>query len=99
MATMISSGLDVVAFLKEQHLQIKALFAEVRASSGEARSEAFNALRRLLAVHETAEEQIVHPAARKALPGGEAIVEVRLQEEKKAKVALSNLEDLPLDST
>src|SRR4051794_6725501 len=65
MATMISNGLDVVAFLKEQHQQIKSLFSEVRSASGEQRREAFFALRRLLAVHETAEEEIVHPAARK----------------------------------
>ena len=98
MATMISNGLDVVAFLKEQHQQIKALFSEVRTTSGEQRREAFIALRRLLAVHETAEEEIVHPAARKALPQGEAIVEARLQEENKAKKALSAIEDLDIDS-
>src|SRR3954447_12665372 len=98
MATMISNGLDVVAFLKEQHQQIKVLFREVRLSTGDARSEAFYALRRLLAVHETAEEEIVHPAARKSLPAGESIVEIRLQEEKKAKAALAALEGLALDS-
>jgi hemerythrin superfamily protein len=98
MATMIGNGLDVVAFLKEQHQQIKALFREVRATTGDTRSENFHALRRLLAVHETAEEEIVHPAARKSLANGEAIVEVRLQEEKKAKVALTALENLALDS-
>jgi hemerythrin superfamily protein len=95
---MISNGLDVVAFLKEQHQQIKALFNEVRSTTGDARSEAFYALRRLLAVHETAEEEIVHPAARKALPGGDAIVEARLQEENNAKKELAAIEALDLDS-
>jgi len=97
MATMISNGLDVVAFLKEQHQQIKVLFREVRLTTGDARSEAFYALRRLLAVHETAEEEIVHPAARKSLVAAE-IVDIRLQEEKKAKVALAALEGLAIDS-
>jgi hemerythrin superfamily protein len=95
---MISNGIDVVSFLKEQHEQIKALFSEVRSTAGETRKEAFYALRRLLAVHETAEEEIVHPAARKSLPNGDAIVDIRLQEENKAKKQLAAMEDLELDS-
>lgn len=98
MATMISNGLDVVAFLKEQHQQIKTLFSEVRATQGQARHDAFFALRRLLAVHETAEEEIVHPAARRTLPNGEDLVRARLNEENKAKKVLSALENLQLDS-
>ena len=98
MATMISNGLDVVAFLEEQHQEIKALFSEVRATRGEARKSAFYSLRRLLAVHETAEEEIVHPAARRALPHGEMLIDARLQEENKAKKQLAALEQLALDS-
>lgn len=98
MGTMISSGTDVVGFLKEQHEQIKTMFADVIAARGEDRQRAFIALRRLLAVHETAEEEIVHPAARRALPDGEAIVDARLKEENEAKKALTELETLDVDS-
>lgn len=98
MARMISSGIDVVSFLKEQHEQIKMGFSVVRSSQGEQRRAAFFALRRLLAVHETAEEEIVHPAARTTLPNGESVVQMRLQEENEAKRALSALEALDLDS-
>lgn len=98
MATMISSGADVVAFLKGQHQEIKALFNQVDATEGDEREEAFYALRRLLAVHETAEEMIVHPAARRALPDGEAVVSARLREENEAKKVLSELEELDLES-
>lgn len=98
MATMISSGTDVVSFLKEQHEQIRELFTRVNASRGEAREQAFYSLRRLLAVHETAEEEIVHPAARRALPDGEAVVEARLREENEAKRVLAGLEGMNLDS-
>lgn len=52
----------------------------------------------MLAVHETAEEEIVHPAARRALPDGEAIVKARLQEENEAKKALAELERLDCSS-
>jgi hemerythrin superfamily protein len=46
-----------------------------------------------LAVHETAEEEVVHPAARRAT-GGDAVVDDRLREEDEAKSALATLEDL-----
>src|SRR5580658_4306144 len=70
----------------------------VSATHGAERSKAFFALRRLMAVHETAEEEIVHPAARRALPNGEAIVVARLQEENQVKRMLAELEKLDLDS-
>lgn len=98
MATMINTGSDVVTFLKDQHREIKQRFSEVIASQGAERKTAFDALRRLLAVHETAEEEIVHPAARRALKGGELIVTARLQEEKEAKQMLSDLEDMDVES-
>ncbi len=55
-------------------------------------------MRRTLAVHETAEEEIVHPAARRALPNGPVVVEARLREENAAKTALTKLEKLDVDS-
>jgi hemerythrin superfamily protein len=85
---------DVVTFLLKQHAQIKDLFAEVFAADGDARRDAFQRLVRLLAVHETAEEEMVHPYARRAIDGGDAIVDDRLAEENAAKQALSELEEM-----
>jgi hemerythrin superfamily protein len=96
---MINTGIDVVAFLKEQHEHIKQLFGAVTMSTGDEREREFIALRRLLAVHETAEEEIVHPAARRALPQGESLIAARLQEENEAKTLLAQLEDLDIDSS
>jgi hemerythrin superfamily protein len=98
MAVMIKNGTDVVTFLKSQHEDIKAMLDGVQNSLGAQRKEAFLGLRRTLAVHETAEEEIVHPAARHAIPGGEAIVEARLREETAAKKELTELEKLDVDS-
>ena len=97
--TEMTSGHDVVGFLVNQHQQIKGLFQQVSASSGEQRQEAFTALRRLLAVHETAEEEVVHPRARKELADGEKIVDARLQEENEAKQTLTRLESMDVDSS
>jgi len=94
----IDSAQDVVAFLKSQHEEIKGLFTQVSAAQGEQRKEIFTDLRRLLAVHETAEEEIVHPRAKSELPNGEAVVSARLHEEHEAKEVLAELEKLDVDS-
>ncbi|MFO0614427.1 MAG: hemerythrin domain-containing protein [Polyangiaceae bacterium] len=94
----MTTGGDVVSFLKAQHAQVTALFRAVRPAIDEERSSAFHALRRMLAVHETAEEEIVHPAARRSLENGEFIVAQRLFEERTAKEMLAELEELDLES-
>jgi hemerythrin superfamily protein len=98
MGTHINSGNDLVTFLKGQHKLVKSLFETVITTTGEERTRSFYALRRLMAVHETVEEEIVHPAARRELPDGNAIVDARLDEENAAKAALTDLERLNADS-
>jgi hypothetical protein len=51
-----------------QHGDIRNLFDEVEATGGEERRDAFRRPVRLPAVHETAEEEVVHPFARKGFP-------------------------------
>jgi hemerythrin superfamily protein len=94
----IDTAQDVVEFLKSQHEEIKGLFVQVAAAHGEQRKEIFTQLRRLLAVHETAEEEIVHPRAKSEITNGEAVVSARLEEEREAKRALAELEQLDVDS-
>lgn len=88
---------DVVELLLGQHQRIKTLFTEVAAATGERKRDAFDELVRLLAVHESAEELVVHPAVRLQGEGSEAIVEARLREEDEAKKALAELHDLGVD--
>ncbi|MEU9033493.1 hemerythrin domain-containing protein [Streptomyces sp. NPDC048352] len=89
-----AAGEDVVALLVRQHGQIHTLFDEVRLSRGEARKDAFDRLVRLLAVHETAEEEVVHPHARRVFDGGEDVVQERLAEENAAKELLARLDGM-----
>lgn len=96
--TDVDTAQDVVRFLTAQHEQIKALFARVTSSTGADRGQAFLELRRLLAVHETAEEEVVHPRARQEIANGESVIDARLHEEHAAKEALAELEKLDLDS-
>jgi hemerythrin superfamily protein len=97
--TFVQSTDDVVKFLKGQHDLIKDMFEEVfSASEVKAREKAFIELRQLLAVHETAEEMVVHPYVRREVSAGEQIVDARLHEEHKAKEMLSKLEDMDIGS-
>ncbi len=97
--TFVQSTDDVVKFLVGQHNLIKDMFDDVlSASSDEAREKAFTSLRQLLAVHETAEEMVVHPRARHELGDGDAIVDARLKEEHEAKEQLSKLEGMDIGS-
>jgi hypothetical protein len=97
--TFVLSTRDVVEFLKGQHNQIKDMFDDVLyASEPKAREKAFVDLRHLLAVHETAEEMVVHPRARGELDNGDAVVDARLHEEHEAKQQLSELEGMDVDS-
>jgi hypothetical protein len=98
-AAETTAGGDAVAFLIDQHRQIKSLFAEVVDARGEERRERFTALRRLLAAHETAEEEIVHPRARRELCDGDDVIGALLQEENEAKEKLTVLEGLDVDSS
>ena len=98
MAHAAKSAADVVDFLVGQHQEIKSLFSETLDSSGKEREKAFIELRRLLAVHETAEEEIVHPRAKRKIPDGEKVVSARLEEEHEAKTVLSELEKLDIDA-
>jgi hemerythrin superfamily protein len=97
--TFVQSTDDAVRFLTDQHNLIKDLFEEVLAANGdEARDKAFTDLRQLLAVHETAEEMVIHPRARNELRDGDAIVDARLAEEHEAKEKLSKLEKMDIGS-
>lgn len=94
----LKSREDVIDLLVGQHQAIKTLFVEVLARSGKEREATFIDLRRLLAVHEAAEEEVVHPKAKRKIPNGDNVVDERLTEENEAKKALAELEAMDVDS-
>lgn len=96
MATEPTADGDVVDLLLDQHRQIKDLFAHIRTASGLQKQQLFQELTRLLAVHESAEEQVVHPAARNA--AGSDVIEARLHEEDEAKHELAALYKMGTDA-
>lgn len=87
---------DIVDLIAAQHDEIRNLFSQLE-SGGQGRTDTFECLVRLLAVHETAEEEIVYPALRKAGGEGQAVAEARKAEEDEAKTLLSDLERIGVD--
>ncbi|GII34372.1 hemerythrin domain-containing protein [Planotetraspora mira] len=83
---------DVVDLLLRQHAAIRDLFDEVRNAPADQREEPFRRLVRLLAVHETAEEEMVHPYVSRRIEGAGAMVDDRLAEENEAKHMLTQLD-------
>jgi hemerythrin superfamily protein len=88
---------DVITLLHKQHEEIRTLFTEVETATGDERKDAWHRLVRLLSIHETAEEEIVHPAVSR-VNGGEPIVDARVAEERRAKELLSTMNDIGPDA-
>src|SRR5438270_10571612 len=89
---------DLVDQLLEQHELVRsAINGVARTTTADSRQEAFDALRELLARHETAEEMIVRPLTRD-IDNGETVAEARMDEENKSKDVLAELENLDIAS-
>jgi hemerythrin superfamily protein len=87
---------DVVQMVRRQHDTIRSLFAEIGACTPEERRQPFEALVRLLAVHETAEEMVIYPELRARGDREATIVDARTNEEDAAKKALAGLEGMDI---
>jgi iron-sulfur cluster repair protein YtfE (RIC family) len=87
---------DVIRILLEQHARIRELFADVKSSEGEHKAQAFDELRALLAVHETAEEMVLRPVSKASAANG--VADARNQEEEEANEVLKKLEGLDVGS-
>ncbi len=92
----VPSPADVVEFLVAQHNQIKSLVTQTISVAARDRPEPFSTLRRLLAVHQAAEELIIHPRAERDLANGHQVVDKRLQEERQINDVLAELEVLDI---
>lgn len=86
---------DVVTMLLDQHARIRALLQSISASPDDS---SFQELVRLLAVHETAEEEVVYPSLRRSDPDLADSIEQRKEEENAAKSELAELEKLERSS-
>lgn len=90
---------DVTAVIAPQHEHVKVLLENVRRQTGQARADAFHTLRLTLALHETAEQQAIHPQAQRLLTNrNDRPATDRIAEEQTAGQAIAALELLDVDS-
>jgi hemerythrin superfamily protein len=96
---MTAGSADVVEVIKSQHRDVASLLTRVATASTDALPDAFCDLRRMIAVHETAEEEVVYPILRATGEEGKRIADARTAEEAAGLKVLSRLEDLRPGST
>jgi hypothetical protein len=89
---------DVIAVIAPQHEHVKALLEAVREQTGHRRSVAFHTLRLTLALHETAEEQAIHPQALHQLGAHDRAANDRIAEEQTAGQTIGSLELVDVES-
>lgn len=89
---------DVTAVMARQHEHVRALLEEVRQHTGHRRAAAFHTLRLTLALHETAEEQAIHPRALHQLGAHDRAANDRIAEEQTAGQTIHALELIDVDS-
>jgi hypothetical protein len=88
---------DVVDILHAQHQRIQDVIGKTMVATGREKRDLFEGLVRLMAVHEVAEEELVHPLARREMGPQRQVVDERLQEEQQIKRSLAELYDLGTD--
>ncbi len=97
MTTSDQQKINVIELVQRDHREIERMLAAVEDAPANMRQQPFEELVHKLAVHETAEEIVVHPATKKA--GGTDVVGRVLSEEDTAKKALAGLDGMDVSSS
>jgi hemerythrin superfamily protein len=84
---------SVVVLLGEDHQAVKTLLEQV-GQPGVDQAELFNRLVHDLVTHEVAEEEIVYPAVRSHVPGGDQLAKERIAEQQRAEETLAAMEKM-----
>lgn len=91
----MGEGEDFVRVLVKDHEEMKQYFRELEAATDPAtRREVADKLTAEVARHSVAEEMYVYPAARKALPNGDQLVEEELEEHSQVEELLKRWEGM-----
>ena len=89
---------DFVSVLVKDHEEMKQYFRELEAApDGKARREVADKLTAEVARHSVAEEMYVYPAARKALPNGDQLIDEEIQEHSEVEELLKRWESMDGD--
>lgn len=90
---MTTPAEELVAVITGQHGRIKTLMTDVTLATDEDRFAAFERFRRFLAIHEAAEQALLHPQGLVLLED-ESVSQRRITEEQDAAAVMTRLESL-----
>lgn len=87
---------DLISVIVSDHRAVEQVFVELESSQGtpEHRRQLADHVITELVRHSVAEEQHMYPAARKALPNGDEVVDHELEEHAEAEQVMKDLEGL-----
>lgn len=86
----------IIEALRQDHDEIRQLFAELETATGQQREDLFHQLVGELIRHEVSEEEILRPVSKR--DAGEEIANARISEESQAEELLKEMESLDSDS-
>ena len=94
-----ASRTDAVTLLSSDHRTVDRLFSDLETSTpgAQQRGEWIQQMIRELSVHAAIEEQILYPAIRDEVPGGDQLAEETIDEHQQVKEMLARLEKLDAD--
>jgi hemerythrin superfamily protein len=95
MADAADSG--IVAKLLQDHQEVKEMFTQMERAEPSKARDMFWDLANVLVRHEVAEEEIVYPEIRKAIPRGDRLADARLKEQAEAEEVLAEMEKAGTD--
>lgn len=83
---------DAVQLLIQDHREVEQLFSQIEAAGGTGPDEAVEQIVRELSIHAAVEEQVLYPAIRNKVPGGEEIADHAIDEHQEVKELLATLD-------
>jgi len=88
----VDAPTQVVPLLLADHEEAKSLLQRFEEAAASKRDEAFCELTYALVRHEVAEEEVVYPAVRRYVDGGDDLADMRIAEQSKAEELLAEME-------
>jgi hypothetical protein len=88
---------DLIDVLLKQHDEIRRMCTAVQRAGGSDKQRLFEALERLVYVHEVGERHVARPAVRNSGPAGDEIGTACMLEEEGIERAVAELHDLTAD--
>lgn len=94
MAANAEQHTGLVKLLLEDHQEVRDLFDRFKEAGEDEWGALFSTLTNHLVRHEVAEEEILYPEVRRALPDGDLLADARITEQSEAEKLLAQLEGM-----